>query len=161
MNNSTLLADVTEFLYTEADLADANDYEHWLALWDDVCTYWVPCNLDDYDPTKHVSIIYDNRARLEDRCYRLTVGGAHSQEPASKCCRVVGNIRLLTPQPEGDLVEATARMVLVELRMGHKSVYAARCHYTLRRTEKGLRLRSKKVVLLDRDEPLGNMTFII
>ncbi|WP_246268541.1 aromatic-ring-hydroxylating dioxygenase subunit beta [Acrocarpospora macrocephala] len=156
-----LLGDVTEFLLLEAELADAGAYEEWLALWDDPCTYWVPCNLDDYDPAKHVSIIYDDRARLEERCFRLTTGGAHSQEPRSKVCRVVGNIRVVNPEGEEGTVEATARAIMVELRLGRKSVYAARCHYTLRRTLSGFKLRSKKVVLLDADEPLGNMTFLI
>jgi benzoate/toluate 1,2-dioxygenase beta subunit len=155
----TLIDEVTDLLYREAELADANAYDEWLALWDKECVYWVPCNTDDYDPTKHVSIIYDDRARLEERCFRLTTGGAHSQEPASKSCRLVGNVRVLA---DGDgRVEASARVMLVELRLGRKSVYAARVHYTLRRTADGFRLARKKVMLLDADEPLGNLTFLI
>lgn len=161
MDAMTLLAEVTDFLFQEAELADANAYDEWLALWDDPCTYWVPCNLEDYDPTKHVSIIYDDRARLQERCFRLTTGGAHSQEPRSKVCRTVGNIRVAGPEDPDGLVEASARTIMVELRMGRKSLYAARCHYTLRRTASGFLLRQKKVVLLDADEPLGNMTFLI
>ncbi len=161
MDDLTLLSEVTDFLYQEAELADANAYEAWLALWDDPCTYWVPCNLEDYDPTKHVSLIYDNRARLEERCFRLTAGGAHSQEPRSKVTRVVGNIRVTGAEDPDGLVRASARVILVELRMGRKSLYAARVQYTLRRTVSGFRLREKKVVLLDADEPLGNMTFLI
>ncbi len=161
MTDMALLAEVTDFLLQEAELADANAYEEWLALWDDPCTYWVPCNVEDYDPAKHVSIIYDDRARLEERCFRMTTGGAHSQEPASKVCRVIGNIRVANPDGADGTVEATARTIMVELRLGHKSVYAARCYYTLRRTPSGFKLRRKKVVLLDVDEPLGNMTFLI
>lgn len=161
MRDLALLADVNDFLIEEAELADASAYKEWLELWDDPCTYWVPCNRADYDPRKHVSIIYDDRARLEERCFRLTTGGAHSQEPASKLSRMIGNVRLVSPVNADGLVEATARVVLVELRLGRKTVYAARCHYLLRRTPSGFLLRSKKVVLLDADEPLGNMTFLI
>lgn len=161
MTDLALLGEVTDFLLQEAELADANAYDEWLALWDDPCTYWVPCNLDDYDPAKHVSIIYDDRARLEERCFRLTAGGAHSQEPQSKVCRMVGSIRVVDPQGPDGTVEATARVIMVELRLGRKSVYAARCEYTLRRTPSGFVLRRKKVMLLDADEPLGNMTFLI
>ncbi|MCX4817985.1 aromatic-ring-hydroxylating dioxygenase subunit beta [Streptomyces sp. NBC_01239] len=157
----SLRDEVTDFLFEEAERADAGDYDGWLALWDETCTYWVPCNVDDYDPRTHVSIIYDDRARLEERCFRLTTGGAHSQEPKSKVCRVVGNVRVRAPEDDEGFVEAEARVVMVELRLGHKSVYAARVHYTLRRTEDGFRLRHKKVMLLDADEPLGNMTFLI
>lgn len=161
MDDMTLRAEVADFLYEEADLADSSAYDAWLALWDDPCTYWVPCNLEDYDPTRHVSIIYDDRARLEERCFRLTTGGAHSQEPRSKVSRVVGNIRVAGPEDADGFVEATARTMIVELRMGRRSLYAARTLYTLRRMGNGFRLRRKKVVLLDADEPLGNMTFLI
>lgn len=161
MTDPALLAEVTEFLLTEAELADANAYDQWLELWDDPCLYWVPCNLDDYDPARHVSIIYDDRARLEERCFRLTAGGAHSQEPQSKVCRLVGSIRVVDPSNDEGNVEATARAMLVELRLGRKSVYAARVHYTLRPTGDGFKLRGKKVMLLEADEPLGNMTFLI
>ncbi|MFG1926401.1 aromatic-ring-hydroxylating dioxygenase subunit beta [Cryptosporangium sp. NPDC048952] len=157
----TLLEEVSEVLFSEAEYADASAYDKWLALWDEQCTYWVPCNAEDYDPTTHVSIIYDDRARLEERCFRLTTGGAHSQEPASKSCRVVGNVRLVHPEDDEGVVRASARVMIVELRLGRKSVYAAKCFYTLRRRADGLRLAEKKVVLLDADEPLGNMTFLI
>ena len=72
---------VEAFLYHEARLADENRYDEWFALWtEDVC-YWVPVNVDDYDPDEHVSILYDNRDRLQDRIDRLKSGGAWSQEP--------------------------------------------------------------------------------
>ena len=154
-----LVEEVTDLLYLEAELADANAYDDWLALWDEECLYWVPCNLDDYDPAHHVSIIYDDRSRLEQRCFRLTTGGAHAQEPASKSCRVVGNVRV--GEEIDGVVEAGARVIIVELRLGRRSVLAARVRYRLRRVGDGLRIAEKKVMLLDANEPLGNMTFLI
>lgn len=151
---------VEEMIFLEAELADERRYEDWLALWDEECTYWVPSNLEDYDPSLHLSIIYDDRARLEERCFRLAADGVHAQEPASKTSRIVGNVRI-GEESEHGLIDATARVLIVELRMGRKSVYAAKVAYSFRRISQGLCLRSKKVVLLDCDEPLGNMTFLI
>ena len=56
---------IESFLYREARLMDEHAYDEWLALWTDDALYWVPCNEDDFDPERHVSIVYENKARLE------------------------------------------------------------------------------------------------
>ncbi|HEV8142294.1 MAG TPA: aromatic-ring-hydroxylating dioxygenase subunit beta, partial [Methylomirabilota bacterium] len=57
---------VVEFLYREARLADEARYAEWHALWTDDAEYWVPASADpDADPDKHISHIYDNRARID------------------------------------------------------------------------------------------------
>ena len=75
----TLREQVVAFLVHEAELMDQGRHDDWLALWSPEGIYWVPCNEDDYDPRQHVSIIYDDHARLEERCFRLNSESAHSQ----------------------------------------------------------------------------------
>ena len=65
---------VERFLFLEARLMDEHRYKEWLALWTDDGVYWVPCNDDDIDPKRHVSIIYDDRERLEQGIDRLLSG---------------------------------------------------------------------------------------
>jgi 3-phenylpropionate/cinnamic acid dioxygenase small subunit len=150
---------VSSFLVHEADLVDQHRYDDWLGLWSPDGIYWVPCNDDDYDPRRHVSIIYDDYGRLGERCFRLNSEGAHSQDPPSRLCRVVGNEQV-SRQSDGD-VRVRANMVLVEVRSGEKNVYGARLEYTLRPEGDSFKIRRKKVVLLDNDEPLGNLTFLL
>lgn len=165
MSDSTgagsVLEEVSTFLAHEAHLADSHAYDEWLSLWTPDACYWVPCNEDDYDPMTHVSIIYDDYARLQERCFRLSVGGAHAQEPRSRLCRVLGNVRLVDPDPAAAALTVDASMILLEVRSGLRNVYGAHCRYVLRRSEEGLRIQSKKVVLLDNDEPLGNLAFLL
>ena len=61
--------------------SDDNAYDAWLDLYADDALYWVPCNADDVNPTRQISIYYDNRERLEERITRLKSGAAHAQEP--------------------------------------------------------------------------------
>jgi 3-phenylpropionate/cinnamic acid dioxygenase small subunit len=150
---------VTDFLTYEADLADRHLYREWLSLWSTDATYWVPCNADDYDPRQHVSIIYDDHARLEERCYRLSTDGMHAQDPPSRLCRVIGNVQVSATGV--DEIAVRANMVLVEVRSGDKTVYGARLEYRLVEDGDSLRIRQKKVVLLDNDGPLGNLTFLL
>jgi 3-phenylpropionate/cinnamic acid dioxygenase small subunit len=131
---SELRSHVNSFLMREADLADQHRYDDWLELWSSDGIYWVPCNDDDYDPRQHVSIIYDDYGRLQERCFRLNSPAAHSQDPPSRLCRIIGN---------------------------EKNVYGARVEYTLQPEGDSFKIRQKKVVLLDNDEPLGNLTFLL
>jgi benzoate/toluate 1,2-dioxygenase subunit beta len=150
---------VNAFLVHEADLADRHRYDDWLALWSPDGIYWVPCNEDDYDPARHVSIIYDDYGRLEERCFRLNSEAAHSQDPPSRLCRVIGNEHV-SHDLVGD-VRVRANMILVEVRSGEKNVYGARLEYMLLPEGDSFKIRQKKVVLLDNDEPLGNLTFLL
>ena len=88
---NTAAADIREveaFLYMEARLADENRYDDWAALWTEDALYWLPANIDDYDPNFHISIIYDDRSRTQDRIDRLKSGGAWAQEPRSRMRRI-------------------------------------------------------------------------
>src|SRR5438034_4998756 len=72
-----------EFVYREARLADEARYAEWHALWTDDAVYWVPATTDPAaDPERHLSHIYDNRARLDTRVKLLQTGHRYSQEPA-------------------------------------------------------------------------------
>ena len=68
------MSKIESSLYREARLMDEHAYDQWLALWTDDALYWIPCNEDDFDPERHVSIVYENKARLEDRIARLNRG---------------------------------------------------------------------------------------
>ena len=86
---------VVEFLYREARLADEARYAEWHALWTDDGEYWVPASTDpDADPDKHISHIYDNRARIDTRVKLLQTGHRYSQEPASLMRRLISNIEV-------------------------------------------------------------------
>ena len=151
---------VRDFITREADFADAHDYAAWLGLWSPDALYWVPCNEDDYDPRKHVSIIYDDYKRLSERCTRLSSPGVYAQEPRSRLCRVLGDVDVVVDEESGQ-VSAKTKMILVEVRSGIKTVYAARCEYRLVDTGDTFSILLKKVILVDNDEPLGNLTFIL
>lgn len=151
---------VSEFVAHEADLADARAYDEWLRLWSPNAVYWVPCNLDDYDPKQHVSIIYDDYQRLKERCFRLSSEGALAQEPPSRLCSVMGHVDVAVDAGNQEITAKT-KMVLVEVRPGTKNIYGARCEYRLEETEDAFSMLSKKVILLENDEALGNLTFIL
>lgn len=151
--------EIENFLYREARLMDEHRYEEWLSLWTDDALYWIPCNEDDIDPTRHVSIIYDNRERLEDRIERLKSTTAHAQDPKSRMRRVVSNIEI----EEGENGEVTvySNFNLTELRRGQQDTFAGRTIHTLRRENGTFRIARKKVLLVNNDDVIDNLTFLV
>jgi 3-phenylpropionate/cinnamic acid dioxygenase small subunit len=149
---------VEEFLFYEAKLIDEHLYDEWLGLWTEDGLYWVPCNTDDADPARQAMIIYDNRARLGERIYRLTSGAAWAQQPRSRTRRLISNVEV-RQNDEGYLVESNC--IIAELRRSKQDIFAARILHTLRPAGESFRIAVKKVLLLNNDEPIDNLTFLV
>jgi benzoate/toluate 1,2-dioxygenase subunit beta len=150
---------VEQFLFHEAQLMDEHRFDEWLALWDDDARYWVPTGRDDVNPDREISLIYDDRIRLELRIARLKSGFAHAQEPRSRMRRLLSNI-VIEEGGQGEIV-AASNFMLVELRRGKQDVFAGRSIHRLRPREGGFKMVSKKVLLVNNDEPIDNLTFLI
>jgi 3-phenylpropionate/cinnamic acid dioxygenase small subunit len=150
---------VEQFLYHEAQLMDEHRYDEWLALWTEDALYWVPTGRDEIDPAREISLIYDDWVRLQVRISRLKSGFAHAQEPKSRMRRVVSNI-VVEEAENGELV-ASSNFLLAELRRGKQDLFAGRTIHRLRPHEGNLKLVFKKVLLVNNDEPIDNLTFLI
>ena len=154
---------VVEFLYREARLADEARYAEWHALWTDDGVYWVPATTDpDADPEKHISHIYDNRARIDTRVKLLQTGHRYSQEPASLMRRLIANVEV-DKTTDGELI-AGSNFILAELSIQAKHEmhwWAGRTTHELRHVGGELKMSKKKVVLINAAEPLPNLSFLI
>ncbi len=150
---------VEQFLFHVAQLMDEHRYDEWLTLWTDDALYWVPSNRDDVDPKREVSLIYDDGVRLQLRVARLKSGFAHSQEPRSRLRRLISNIEI-EQGDKGEIV-AHSNFLLAELRRGKQDLFAGRSTHRLRPHNGSFKMAAKKVLLINNDEPIDNLTFLI
>ena len=150
---------VERFIYTEALYMDENRYDEWFALWAEDLLYWVPANIDDADPATHVQIIYDDRSTLEDRIERLKGGVAHAQDPKSRMRRLISNVEV-EEESNGD-VRVASNFNLTEIRHGKQDTFAGRTFHHLRPAGDSFKMVSKKVLLVNNDEVIDNLTFLI
>jgi 3-phenylpropionate/cinnamic acid dioxygenase small subunit len=151
---------VEEFLYREARLMDEHRYAEWLTLWaEDAAYYWVPCNDDDIDPTREVSIIYDDRERLVQRIDRLISGSVLAQDPRPRMRRIVSNVEIRTTDAAS--LGVTANFVLATARGTTQQLWAGQSIYVLRRDGDALRIVSKKVLLINSDQEMPLLQFLI
>jgi len=149
---------IESFLYYEARLIDEHQYEEWLGLWTEDGLYWVPCNADDADPARQAMIIYDDRARLGDRIIRLTGSAAWSQQPRSRMRRLIANVEI-RESDGGYAVESN--FIIVEIRRSKQDIFAGRMIHSLRSNGGRFRIALKKVLLLNNDEAIDNLTFLV
>jgi benzoate/toluate 1,2-dioxygenase subunit beta len=159
MSATTARADVEKFLYREALLADEHRYEEWLSLWTSDAIYWVPCDAENADPLRQVSLIYDDRAKLGDRVERLKSGTVLAQDPKPRMRRVISNIEIA--ELNATEVKVESNFVLVEARGIHQNIWCGRSIHTLRQQDGELKIARKKVLLVNSDREMPVLQFLI
>ena len=151
---------VAQFLYREARLMDSHAYAEWLSLWACSAHYWIPCNADDVDVSRHVSLVNEDRVGLEDRIRRLQSGAHYAQDPPSRLSRVVSNVELDTGSAPAELV-VHSTFNLSAHRKGRMDVVAGRVTHRLVLEDGEVRIAEKKVILVDNDDTIMNLTYLV
>jgi benzoate/toluate 1,2-dioxygenase subunit beta len=151
--------DAEDLLYREARLLDDQRYDEWTEMLTADATYWVPCNGDGLDPAREISLVYDDLTKLRDRIARLTSGIAHSQRPPSKTKRLISNVQIETA--EDGVAAVSSAFIMYELRRGKERIFAGRFEHRLRFEDGRWKIAAKKSVLVNNDEVIDNLTFIV
>lgn len=147
-------------VYREARLLDSRQYDEWLVMWAGEATYHVPCNDADADPNRHITLLYLDRPGIQARLLRLGYD-AYAQDPPSRMSRVVSNVEVEPVDDDPDSARVHSAFNLTELRRGEQHTFAGRVEHIFVIEDGEWRIRRKKVVLVNLDEPIGNMTFMI
>jgi 3-phenylpropionate/cinnamic acid dioxygenase small subunit len=148
----------SQFLFREAALLDRRKLPAWLELFAPDATYWVPLREHYTDPESELNIVYDDLSRLRERVERLDSGIAYAQDPPSRTARVLSNV---TAERSADGFVTDAVFVLYELRASDIQLLAGRYRHELVAVDGDLRIRHKRVELVNRTEPFFNLSFIL
>jgi 3-phenylpropionate/cinnamic acid dioxygenase small subunit len=152
-------SDAENILYREARILDERRYRDWLNMLGDDAIYWIPCNGDGADPNREISLVFDDLKRLRDRVERLESGLAHAQSPPSKTRRLISNVQI---EDVSDSAAMTwSGFILYELRHGKERVFAGRYEHRLQLVDGQWKIARKKVVLVNNNEVIDNLTFIV
>lgn len=156
-DKTPLQVQVERFIFDEAALVDQRRWSDWLNLFTEDMVYWAPSWADEAelttDPEAEVSIVYmSSRKELEHRIWRFTSGESPASHPLPRTNHLVSNVRILEETP--DTVVAASNWLTQCYRNKEQFFYGGHYEHTLLRTGDGLRIRAKKVVLLN-DVVLG------
>jgi benzoate/toluate 1,2-dioxygenase beta subunit len=147
-------------LEREARLLDQLRYEDWLALYARECIYWVPSTPKAGDPRREISVMFDDRRRLEDRIYRLRTGFAWSQAPASRTVRLVTNVEVFGTD-RTDIRMVRSNFLISEFWGDETRILTGWAGHRVKRNGDRWEIRAKQVNLIDCDQCIRNPSIIL
>jgi 3-phenylpropionate/cinnamic acid dioxygenase small subunit len=153
------LAEAMEFAWLEADLLDSASYDEWLALWTADARYVVPIDPAAEDFENTLNLAYDDAAMRQKRVDRIRNGQSVSATPVARTIRLMTRFRML--HAEGSMCMMRCAQLLTEYRRGRERTYAADLTYRLVRGPAGLRIEQKVVRLINAEDSLTGISYIL
>lgn len=164
--NMQLNYEITQLLAEEGMCLDRREFYDWLKYYTEDALYWVKGWSDD--PNGGIAVIYDDYERMGERVFRLLDTSAYAQMPPSRTIHMNGPVSHVVE--DGDVITAETTMTVVEIRPGDMSqvglgepraLFGRVSLELVRNEEGGLQIRKKIIDLIDREQPLYNLTFIL
>ena len=153
--------DLIDFVYDEAHLLDEGRFEEWLDLWAPDSYYWMPLEYGQTDPKLVTSLLYEDEFLRKLRIKRLEGARTFSQKPKSRCSHVLNRPRILEmDSAAGRFVTSTA-FHYVETRMDDQFLLAATARHELELMDGKLKMKLKRVDLLNCDAAFGNIQLFL
>ncbi len=149
-----LMEELREFVYHEADLLDKQRFDEWKALFTGDGFYWMPLEREQPDPVHHTSLIYDDAALMELRIERMKDPRAYSLIPAVYCNHLLSRPKIDTVDTEAQRFEVQANFLYTEVRGDVLHRLSGTSYYSLCREGDALKMRRKKVTIINCESPL-------
>jgi len=153
--------ELIRFVIREARLLDEKRFDEWYELFTDDAYYWVPLTPGQPDALQHNSLAYEDKLLLQLRIERLKRPNAFSQKPASRCHHL-----LQAPEVEksddakGEYLTRT-QMIYTETRGDESQLYAATAWHSLVKVNDQLKIRLKRVDILNSDAALPSIQLFL
>ena len=153
--------DLARFVRHEARLIDEKRYDEWYALFTDDGRYWVPASPDQPDPLHHNSLAYEDKLLLQLRIERLRSPRAYSQKPASRCLHVMQEPELENADETRGEFRLRTPFLYTETRGDDSQRYAATAWHTLVYSDQQIRIKLKRVDILNCDAALPSIQLFL
>jgi len=154
-----LKREIEEFLFDESALLDMRQFKAWLDTLADDLVYFMPMlfnvKFGDHDKRektrleKDMSWFNEGKWTLTKRAEQILTGVHWAEEPLSRVCRLVSNVRLtgIDTNATGDLeVGVDSRFVIYQNRCEHEQYFFVGSRADmLRRTADGWKLARREI----------------
>jgi len=150
-----------DLVYHEARLIDEKRFDEWYELFTDDARYWMPLTRGQPDGETHTSLFYEDKLLLKVRIERLRHPNAFSQQQPSFCQHVLQQPTLEpSAHAEQRLIVRTS-FLYVETQLDRQLMLAAVAYHHLVEVDGRLRIRLKKVELLNCDAALPSIQLLL
>lgn len=150
-------AELIGFVMHEARLLDEHRFEEWLDLFTDDGYYWMPLEWGQTDPRLTTSLMYEDKLLLQVRIDRLKGNRTFSQKPKSRCHHVLQLSVVDKRDDGGNAYHLYTPFHYVETRLDEQALYAGWAKHHLTRIDGRLKIKLKRVDLVNCDAAFGNI----
>ncbi len=158
-NLNTPLGRAIAFIWEEAELLDRKDYSTWGALWADDGHYVVPIDPDTTDFAASLNYAYDDARMRQLRIERFTSGFSMSAADSAVTVRSVSRFTLACH--EGDEIEVKSAQLLAAYKRNTHTLFAGNLTHRIRFTAAGPKLVQKVVRLVNSQDALNALGFLL
>ncbi len=156
-----LTHEVAEFLYLEAELLDERRFREWLDLLTEDIVYFMPIRRNvkfgqhtERENTKlgqGISWFDEDKWTLTKRVEQILTGVHYAEEPLSRICHMVTNVRVVEAKPtleDASEVVVSCRFLIYQNRVESETyTFVGRRTDTLRRTGAGWQIARREIIL--------------
>lgn len=152
---------LTDFVYAEARLLDEQRFDDWLKLFTDDAHYWMPLAPGQQDPRLHSSLLYEDKLLLRVRVERLGGARTFSQQPRSRCHHLLQQPSIERADRDAGSYTLRSAFHYVETRLDAQDLYAGWATHELAVVDAVLRIRLKRVDLVNCDAAFGSINLFM
>ncbi len=150
-------AALVAFVYAEARAIDEKRFDEWQDMFTEDGRYWIPLTRGQPDGRLHTSLMYEDRLLLKVRVERLRSPNAFSQAAPSWCQHVLQQPRVESRDDAAGTYVVRTPFVYAESQANHQEFYAGVAWHHLAIVGGQLKMRMKKVELLNCDATLPSI----
>ncbi|HET7805117.1 MAG TPA: aromatic-ring-hydroxylating dioxygenase subunit beta [Pseudolabrys sp.] len=149
--------ELIDFVIHEARLIDQHRFEEWLDLFTEDGIYWMPLEWGQTDARLTASLMYEDKLLLKIRVERLKGNRTFSQKPKSRCHHLLQAPQVNRRDETNNEYVTWTPMHYVETRYDDQQLYAAWATHTLTVVNGSLKIRLKRVDLVNSEAAFGNI----
>ena len=149
------------FVLDEAQMLDEGRFSEWLDLFTEDARYWLPVSPGQTDPLLHNSLMYEDKLLLRIRIERLSGARTFSEQPRTRCHHLLQTPRIEHVDPAKGEYRLRTAFHYVETRLDRQTLYAGWATHHLVQAGDALRIRLKRVDLVNCDAAFGNISLFM
>ena len=146
-----------QFLFYEARLLDEQRLEEWNDLFTEDGAYWIPSLINQKCAVREVSHMYEKRMIREIRIRRHSAPNAPSMSPTPRSSHMISSVLCEAGELESNVLVVSSRFIVHQFQRDQMTVFAGQCVHQLLEVDGGLKIKEKRVNLINCDGMLGDL----
>jgi 3-phenylpropionate/cinnamic acid dioxygenase small subunit len=152
--SEALARELSAFVYLEARMLGEKRFDEWYELFTEDAAYWIPLVPGQADGLNHASLMYEDKLLLKLRIERLKNPRSYSQQPASRSHHLLQMPEIEQVDEGANEYVTRTQIIYTETQGDTQQTYAATVFHTLTRDAGKLKIRLKRINLLNCDAAL-------